>query len=100
MIAVEIDRLKQSPVTHGAIGIEANRFLERALGFVEPKAMKQREPLVEPPLGLRRFRGDRDMGLADALDLLRRRKFGEVDSLSLRGTVLVRLGRGDQTDEQ
>ena len=61
--------------------------------------MNQREPLIEPLLSLRRFRRDRDVRLADAVDLLWRGEFGEVDMLVFRRAVLVRLRCGNQTAE-
>jgi hypothetical protein len=86
-------------MAHGAIGIEPHGFFECAQRLVVPETMNQREPLIEPLLGLRRFCRDRDVRLADAVDSQGRGKFGEVDMLVFRRAVLVRLGGGDQTAE-
>jgi len=45
--------------------------------------MNQCQPLIEPLLGLRRFRRDRDVSLSDAIDPLRRGKFCGIDVFGL-----------------
>jgi len=100
VFAREIERLKHTPMAHGAIGIETDGFLKCTQRFVIPEAMNQRQPLIEPLLGLWRFRRDRDMRLPDTIDPLRWRKLSRVDMFGLRRPVLVRLRRGNQTAEQ
>ncbi len=86
-------------MAHGAIGIEPHRLFECAQCFVIPEAVNQREPLIEPLLSLRRFRRDRDVSLADAINPLWRGELRGVDVFGLRRTVLMRLRRGNQTAE-
>jgi hypothetical protein len=60
-------------VTDGAIGIGADGLLEGAVGFVIPKVEDQVDALIEPGLRLWVLGTDREVQVADAGELLRRR---------------------------
>ena len=64
-VAAHVEGLRETPVAHGAVGIDADGLLEGFRGFVVPEIVKEAEALIEP--GLRFGCGlDGDVAVADA----------------------------------
>ena len=64
LFAAKFHGLRESPVAHRAVRVDANTLLECFGGFVVPEVVQKAQPLVEPRLSLRRGL-DRDVRVAD-----------------------------------